>query len=456
MRIRKLLDWRKLLIYSHRWLGIGVGAVFVAWCISGVVLMYAGVPHLTAGERLMRLPPLDLSTIRVTPAEAAASFKDPPRRLRISMHGNRPVYRFNTGRVFGRWTLVYADTGTPVQPLDREAALAWLRGYLPDQPSLRYDAYLERPDTYTRLPAMQTHFPVHRVSLDDAAGTEYYVSARSGEAVMKSDRRTRLLGLFGYITHTFFFFRQQSWWSALLQWVSWIGLAMCLTGAVIGVWRYGLTPRFRHKRIPSHSPYTGWMKWHHYAGLLFGLFTITWTFSGLVSLDVIPGIRESRYSPQQIAEGARSVQGEGAVIDLSSLTLEALRTAAATVSSSFAPKELELLQFGGEPHQHLTRLVNGAAAAAWTSSRRHPTATTCSSHRFTQIVRSRALTTRRCCAWRARRCRVWRCAMHSGCSSTTTTTTRPCRRSIWVSRERPSRCRCCACATKTLPTPGST
>ena len=35
------------------------------------------------------------------------------------------------------------------------------------------------------------------------------VSERSGEAVMKSDRRTRLLGLSGYITHTFFFFRQQ-------------------------------------------------------------------------------------------------------------------------------------------------------------------------------------------------------------------------------------------------------
>jgi hypothetical protein len=366
MRIRKLLDRRKLLIYSHRWLGIAVGAVFVAWCISGVILMYAGVPHLTAGERLMRLTPLDLSTIRVTPAEAAAAFKDPPRRLRISMHGDRPVYRFNTGRVFGRWTLIYADTGTRVAPLDREGALAWLRSYLPDQPTLRYDAYLEHPDTYTRLPAMQTHFPMHRIALDDAAGTEYYVSARSGEAVMKSDRRNRMLGLFGYITHTFFFFRQQSWWSALLQWVSWIGLAMCLTGAVVGVWRYGLTPRYRHKRIPSHSPYTGWMKWHHYAGLLFGIFTITWTFSGLVSLDVIPGIRESRYSPQQIAQGARSVQGEGAVIDLSALTLDTLRTAA-TVSASFAPKELELLQFGTEPYLISYRPPTPETVGQWSS-----------------------------------------------------------------------------------------
>jgi hypothetical protein len=367
MRVRKLLDWRKLLIYSHRWLGIVLGIVFVAWCVSGVVLMYYGVPHLTAGERLMRLPPLDLSSIRITPAEAARQFKDPPRRLRISMHGDRPVYRFNTGRVFGRWTLVYADTGDAVVPLDRDGALAWLRSYLPEHGTLRYDAYLERPDTYTRLPAMQTHFPLHRVALDDAAGTEYYVSERSGEAVMKSDRRTRMLGLFGYITHTFFFFRQQSWWSALLQWTSWVGLAMCLTGAVVGVWRYGLSARFRHKGVRSHSPYVGWMKWHHYAGLLFGVLTITWVFSGLVSLDVIPGIRETRYSPQQVAEGARSVQGEGAVIDLESLSVDDLLTATATVSRSFTPKELELLQFGGETYLIAYRAPTAGEVGAWES-----------------------------------------------------------------------------------------
>jgi uncharacterized membrane protein len=44
MRVRKLLDWRKLLIYSHRWFGIILGTVFVAWCVSGVVLMYRHRP----------------------------------------------------------------------------------------------------------------------------------------------------------------------------------------------------------------------------------------------------------------------------------------------------------------------------------------------------------------------------------------------------------------------------
>ena len=109
------------------------------------------------------------------------------------------------------------------------------------------------------------------------------------------------------------------------------------------------------------------MKWHHYAGLLFGLLTITWVFSGLVSLDVIPGIREARYSPQQIAEGARSVQGEGAMLELDSLTLDVLRAAATTVSRSFVPKELELLQFGGEPYLIAYRPPTRETLNQWSS-----------------------------------------------------------------------------------------
>jgi hypothetical protein len=109
------------------------------------------------------------------------------------------------------------------------------------------------------------------------------------------------------------------------------------------------------------------MKWHHYAGLIFGVLTITWMFSGLVSLDIIPGIRESRYSPQQVAAGARSVQGEGALIELDTLTVDALRAAASTVARSFAPKELELLQFGGEPYLIAYRAPTPDTVDEWSS-----------------------------------------------------------------------------------------
>ncbi|MDC0598874.1 hypothetical protein OAP18_03455, partial [Gammaproteobacteria bacterium] len=72
MKLRQLLSWRFSLIFFHRWLGILIGLMLVIWSLSGFVLMYAGIPHLTAGERLARLPALDLSSVIITPAEAAA------------------------------------------------------------------------------------------------------------------------------------------------------------------------------------------------------------------------------------------------------------------------------------------------------------------------------------------------------------------------------------------------
>jgi hypothetical protein len=109
------------------------------------------------------------------------------------------------------------------------------------------------------------------------------------------------------------------------------------------------------------------MKWHHIAGLVFGVFTITWVFSGIVSLDVIPRIRETRYSPAQVALGARSVQGEGAVLDLQSLTIDRLQAAASTVSRFFMPKELELLQFGREPYWIAYRPPSPETVDEWSS-----------------------------------------------------------------------------------------
>jgi hypothetical protein len=61
MHPRKLLDWRKALIYTHRWAGIVLTLVFVIWFVSGV----AGL--------------------------------DSPSRVRIAMYRGRPVYRLQSG-----------------------------------------------------------------------------------------------------------------------------------------------------------------------------------------------------------------------------------------------------------------------------------------------------------------------------------------------------------------------
>jgi hypothetical protein len=264
MNLKKLLDWRKVLIYSHRWLGILIGVIFVTWCVSGIVLMYYGITTLKAGERLMRYPALDVSQIQLTPAEAAARAElKSPMRLRISMQGDRPAYRFNTGRGFGTWTVVYADTGEKMAPMDADRAMEWARAFRPDRAStIRYAEYMKTADEFVRIPAMQGYLPMHRIALDDEKSTEYYVSEKTGEAVMQTDRWSRVWSFSGYTLHKFFWWRQKPWYKTLVMTLSWIGIVMALTGLVVGIWRYGLTPRFRHKGVHSHSPYKGWMKWH--------------------------------------------------------------------------------------------------------------------------------------------------------------------------------------------------
>ena len=61
-RLKRFVDWRLWLVYTHRWLGIAGCVLFVAWFFSGVVMMYARMPTLAAEERLARAAPLDLST----------------------------------------------------------------------------------------------------------------------------------------------------------------------------------------------------------------------------------------------------------------------------------------------------------------------------------------------------------------------------------------------------------
>ena len=48
----------RVLFLTHRYLGIGLGALMVVWCLSGIVMMYVPYPSLERDARLMGLMPL--------------------------------------------------------------------------------------------------------------------------------------------------------------------------------------------------------------------------------------------------------------------------------------------------------------------------------------------------------------------------------------------------------------
>jgi hypothetical protein len=229
--------------------------------------------------------------------------------------------------------------------VSRDEAMQLARGNAPHHAGpIRYDAYVTEPDQWT-LQARGL-MPMHRVALDDAADTYLYVSDVTGEVVLRTTRRERIWGYLGPVTHWLYFTplrRNGPLWSEVVIWSSLIGCVMCASGLFWGLWRFSPTSRFRLKRVQSHTPYAAWMKWHHYAGLIFGVITLTWTYSGLLSMEPFNWFAEPPMSHEQreAATGGR--------LHLEALTLESLRAASAAIGTSFAPKEIEVLQFGGEP-----------------------------------------------------------------------------------------------------------
>ena len=151
-------DWRKILIYTHRWLGIVWCLIFIVWFVSGIAMLYWQMPRLTAEERLMRMSILDLSSVSVSAAQAAANAHISPSRVRIAMLDDRPIYRFSDGT---QWAAVYADTGEILSEVSADDALAIVRRFVPQHAlTLRYEAQLDDSDQWTLTNTIRDHMPV--------------------------------------------------------------------------------------------------------------------------------------------------------------------------------------------------------------------------------------------------------------------------------------------------------
>ena len=102
---------RKILLLSHRYVGIAISALVVMWFVTGITMMYVGgMPRVTPELRLERMTAVNPAEVRLTPAEAAerAEFGQAPARATLLSILGRPAYRFGGN---GGTTIVYADNG---------------------------------------------------------------------------------------------------------------------------------------------------------------------------------------------------------------------------------------------------------------------------------------------------------------------------------------------------------
>lgn len=326
------------MVYTHRWLGIALSILFLVWFISGVIMMYARMPELTPAERLARLSPIDFATVRVEPGAVAEEAS----RFTITTFDGRPVYRVTSA---GRSQTIFADTGELLAPLTGDRAVQIARDFAGSAAEVLHEARLEDADQWTF--GVRGQMPMHRLAVADAEGTRLYVAERSGEVVMRTTASGRRWGYLGAVLHWIYFTplrRQSGLWNDVIIWTSIAGTIMTLAGFMWGIWRLSPFERFRLKRQASHTPYAGLMRWHHYAGLIFGLTTITWVFSGLLSMD--PWDWSPSTAPTRAQREAVS-QGLFHPADVSMVSLQK-----ALAAFGFAtPKEIDLIRFRG--HNYL-------------------------------------------------------------------------------------------------------
>ena len=331
---------KRVLIFIHKWLGISLALLFLMWFLSGLVLYYVPFPNLTQAERRAGLQPLEQAVGCCLTAEEAArragvAFTEA--RLGMADHG-APVWRLlvDAGEQNApQWQAIDALTGAMKAPLTSVQAMKVAESFSGRRALLAEG--LER-DQWTVPQGLNPYRPLFKVSLEGDDGLELYVSSTAAEVVRDTRRAERFWNWIGAVPHWIYptVLRQfPKAWNQVVVWLSIPGVLLAATGLVLGIWQLFLN---RTRWIPYRK---AWMRWHHIAGLVAAVFTLTWIFSGLMSMNPY-GVFSPRGASASEREHWLGADGKALVSPQAALAAVASREAGAQ------PVELERIRVDGQ------------------------------------------------------------------------------------------------------------
>jgi sulfite reductase alpha subunit-like flavoprotein len=276
-------QFQQAIITIHRWLGVLACILFVIWFVSGLVLAYVRFPAMSIDERLSVLKPIDWRQVQVTPGAALgrAGLSEFPQDLRLEMSGAKPVYRITDWAKHHH--TVSATTGGAIGSVSGDEAVSIVRDQLGAPAATLAKRDLNR-DQWTVTGYWNADRPFHVIDINDKAGTQYYVSAATGEVVLDTRRAQRMWNWFGAIPH-WIYFETLRWNTPAWSWTIYILASAGIFVAVSGLWIGFSRLRLRLRYANGHAtPFSGWMKWHHISGVLGGVFLTLWIVSGLFTM----------------------------------------------------------------------------------------------------------------------------------------------------------------------------
>ena len=273
-------------IYTiHRILGTLLSILFLVWFLSAFVMMYHGFPRAGQAEKRAKLEYLSASDSLPPIAEVIARIPADEKVQGIAIDRFLGQTTFHIRTSEGTYHLP-AHAAETLPPTDaariRQIANLWCSA-----PIERIDT-LNRLDQWIPFGQMKKEFPIYKFHFADKKQRQLYVSSQSGDVLQFTNKEERFWAWLGAIPHWVYFtsIRQDAErWSLTVIWLSGIGCLMVIAGMWIGIHNWQIA----RKRGKKFSPYRKrWYHWHYATGIIFGLFVLTFTFSGMMSLADVP------------------------------------------------------------------------------------------------------------------------------------------------------------------------
>jgi len=278
---------KRFLVAVHLYLGLVLCLFFAVWFVTGIVMMYYTWPDFRQVERQAFAETIPWERVRLDPSAATAAAgwdRLPLAQARIGAVLGRPVMRaLPRGH---RWRAIYLDDGSEVA-LNSQDARRVAERVSPGKWTLTDFEWEGSSMQAGYAGGLKDYDRVHFFTAGDGTGRQLVVSAATGEPLLLAGRFFPLAFVAGPGLHYFMIkaIRQHDgFWHDLMHTSAALACVASLTGLILGL------VFVRWKAVPNNPrwalPYVnGWMWWHHALGLLFGLVTLTWSISGLLSFN---------------------------------------------------------------------------------------------------------------------------------------------------------------------------
>ena len=283
----------------HRFTGVVIAIFFIMWFITGIILLYHGYPRVTDTDRythMRRIDPDRLPDLYDIPGlsdSVAVSTLSVDNRLgetvwtlsNISRHTATPMEaKPETGGKF----VIAGDSLISPKSITNEVLDSIACEWAGSENISKVDTLHQRQQ-WVMYERYEKSLPILRYYFDDPDKAEIFVSQKTGEVLQSTNRSQRIWSWIGAIPHKLYlpFLRKdvKRWENVLL-----VGGLFCLFAALSGMYMgiYYLIVNWRRNHKLGSPFRKGIWRYHHIAGLIFGIFTIAWGISGSLAMQRVP------------------------------------------------------------------------------------------------------------------------------------------------------------------------